>query len=174
MVLKPQAVYRVGRQTHVEGKTPYRQPEPIYDWKEYDRRVAGSDGSFSGTRGCEWRLRWHEWRPLPTKVSADNLFTDYTAYVAVGDLIHIRRADRVLIENVTLDETRQNTSWAGSGGTVGGSARHLPWCWIMSRMPFLKDVICRENALDGITICRAIRSLGDPPFAADRPERHTG
>ena len=172
LVLKPQAVYRVGRQTHVEGKTPYWQPEAIIRLEGVRSFVLlGSGaviqlndglryGAFDGTNGD----------PLPTKVSADNLFTDYTAYVAVGDLIHIRRADRVLIENVALDGNQSKLILGGEWGNSGRQCKASAVVLDYVRDAVLKDVICRDNALDGITILQGHPFVGDPPFAADGPE----
>jgi hypothetical protein len=171
LILKPGAVYRVGRQTHAEGKTPYWKPEPVLRLENvrsftllgFGATLRLNDGlrygAFDGTTG----------KPLPTKVSSQKMFIDYTAYVAACNLVHLRRVDRVLIENVTLDGNQSKLVLGGEWGDSGRQCHASGIVLDYVNDALLKDVVCREHALDGITILQGHPALGDPPFSPDGP-----
>ena len=118
-------------------------------------------GAFDGRTGA----------PLPTKVSAEKMFTDFTAQVAACDLIHVRRAERVLIEDVTLDGNQAKHVLGGEWGDSGRQCKASGIVLDYVQDALLKDVTCRDHALDGILLLQGHPFVGDPPFAAEGPDR---
>jgi hypothetical protein len=114
-------------------------------------------GAFDGRTGAA----------LATKVSASKMFTDYTANVAAGDLIHIRRAERVLIANVTLDGNQAQLVLGGEWGDSGRQCKASGIVLDYVQDALLKDVTCRDHPLDGSTILQGHPFVGDPPFAPE-------
>jgi hypothetical protein len=96
--------------------------------------------------------------------------TDFTAQVMACDLIHVRRADRVLVEDVTLDGNQAKLVLGGEWGDSGRQCKASGIVLDYVQDALLKDVTCRDHALDGILILQGHPFVGDPPFAAEGPD----
>ena len=81
----------------------------------------------------------------------------------------LRRVDRVLIENVTLDGNQSKLIVGGEWGDSGRQCHASGIVLDYVNDALLKDVVCRDHALDGITILQGHPAVGDPPFSPEGP-----
>lgn len=146
----PKGVYRVGRQRHVPGETPYYQGADIFAVRNLEfLRIVGNKATLKITPGLRFgSFDAQTGQPLaPTPP-----FYDGKAVAAVGNLVSATGCRNVIIEDLTLDGSSDTLT---VGGMWGDTGRQLPGSGLVlynNGRVRIRGVHSHHHALDGAII----------------------
>lgn len=116
----PKAVYIVGEQKHVEGQTPYYQPQSIFQVKNVNYlRIEGNGATLRFTPG----LHYGAFDPKTGQTYDKMPDYDPQYAVGIGVMFDISHSHHVTVRHLDLDG---NSSTYTLGGGWGDTGRQLP------------------------------------------------
>lgn len=158
----PAGTYIVGRQSHVEGKNPYYQSDPIFV-------VAGVKSLVIEGKSAVIRLadglRYGTFDKDTGEVYSPKMpFTDYKYRVGDMPILFVRDSEDVVIRDLEIDGNSPalllGGRWGDKGRQIQATGIHLHGC----RKVRVSRIYSHHNALDGIAMGFKGSQEGDAPM----------
>ncbi len=157
----PEGTYLVGRQSHVDGETPYYKSDPIFSvtningLKIYGKGavIRLADGLRYGTFDKATGETFHPKMP----------FTDRQYRVGDMPIFNIRESQNIEIRDLEIDGNSPNLILGGTWGDKGRQIQATGILLLKSRNVVIHGVYSHHNALDGIAFGFSGLKEGDDP-----------